>query len=352
MNAIMNLKNRYDELKATQPRLRIRDAAKELEVSELELLELNLGQHVTRLEGGWKALLKEIEPIGKVMALTRNDYAVHERKGIYKNVSFMENHNMGVAVNEDIDLRFLMWDWQYAYAVEMEVRGRKLYSFQFFDSYGEAIHKIYTTQKSDVEVYHRIVEKYKAKDQIEPVFIASRIRPKKEVTPDSEVDVADFQQSWRELKDTHDFFGLVRKHKLQRTQALRLAPEGYAYRITKESVNQMFEAVAASNMPMMVFVSSKGCIQIHTGTINKLVPMEGWFNIMDPDFNLHLKLGGIDQAWVTKKPTVDGTVTGVEVYDADGNMIVQCFGKRKPGKPELEEWREIVARLETLDNKY
>ncbi|MEM9885250.1 MAG: ChuX/HutX family heme-like substrate-binding protein [Bacteroidota bacterium] len=339
------LKEQYEALKQEQPRLRIRNAAEVLGVSELELLELSLEGTVTRLEGDWKELLKEIHKMEKVMALTRNEHAVHERKGVYHNISFMKSHSMGVAVNEDIDLRFLMWDWRYAYAVEMEVRGRQLYSFQFFDSYGEAVHKIYTTPKSEVAAYHDLVEKYRAEDQTTKVFISNRIRPEKTSTPDSEVDVVTFQQEWRDLKDTHDFFGLVHKHKLQRTQALRLAPKGYAYRLENDAVVKMFEAVAASDMPMMIFVSSKGCIQIHTGQINKIVPMQGWFNIMDPDFNLHLKLAGISETWVTKKPTVDGTVTGVEVYDANGNMIVQCFGKRKPGKPELEEWREIVAGL-------
>ena len=48
-------------------------------------------------------------------------------------------------------------------------------------------------------------------------------------------------------------------------------------------------------------------------------------------------------AWVVKKPSVDGTVTSLEVFDAGGEMIVQFFGKRKPGIPEREDWRTLVA---------
>ncbi|MCB0818816.1 MAG: hypothetical protein KDB77_14990, partial [Flavobacteriales bacterium] len=33
-------------------------------------------------------------------------------------------------------------------------------------------------------------------------------------------------------------------------------------------------------------------------------------------------------------------------YDAAGEQIVQFFGKRKPGIPELETWRALVADLE------
>lgn len=48
---------------------------------------------------------------------------------------------------------------------------------------------------------------------------------------------------------------------------------------------------------------------------------------------------------VVEKPSVDGTVTSVEVFDAVGDMIVQFFGKRKPGNPELKEWRALAAEL-------
>jgi len=339
------LRTQYEQLKQEQPKMRIRNAAAHLGVSELELLELDLGKSATRLEGGWKALLQELEPLQKIMALTRNDFAVHERKGIYKNVSFMENHNMGVAVNDDIDIRFLMWDWAYAYAVRLTSGNRTLHGFQFFDSYGEAIHKIYLTKDSSLEAYQELVGKYRAEDQETPTFIASRVRPAREKVADEEINVAEFQEEWRNLKDTHDFFPLLRKYKLQRTQALRLAPEGFAYPLEKEAIVRMFEKAAARELPIMVFVGNRGCIQIHTGPVKKLVPMRGWFNVMDPDFNLHLQTEGIAEVWVTKKPTVDGHVTGIEVYDKDGDMIVQCFGKRKPGKPELEEWRDLVAQL-------
>ena len=46
-------------------------------------------------------------------------------------------------------------------------------------------------------------------------------------------------------------------------------------------------------------------------------------------FNLHLREDRIAGTWVTRKPTVDGFVTAVEVFDKDGEAIVTFFGKRK-----------------------
>jgi putative hemin transport protein len=86
-------------------------------------------------------------------------------------------------------------------------------------------------------------------------------------------------------------------------------------------------------------------IQIHTGTVTNLKPMGPWFNVLDESFNLHLREDMIASAWIVWKPTEDGTVTSLELFDAAGETIATLFGKRKPGQPEDEAWRAIVADL-------
>ncbi|MNR63561.1 Hemin transport protein HemS [compost metagenome] len=46
--------------------------------------------------------------------------------------------------------------------------------------------------------------------------------------------------------------------------------------------------------------------------------------------------------WQVVKPSTDGDVNSIELFDKNGEMIVQFFGKRKPGIPELESWREVL----------
>ena len=43
--------------------------------------------------------------------------------------------------------------------------------------------------------------------------------------------------------------------------------------------------------------------------------------------------------------TVDGLVTSLELFDAEGDTIAMFFGERKPGKPELCEWRALIENL-------
>ncbi|MDQ6478703.1 ChuX/HutX family heme-like substrate-binding protein [Dyadobacter sp. LHD-138] len=332
-----DLKERWSEFKSENPKTRIRDAARELDTTEADLLATGLGDNITLLEGDFRELLKEVTSLGYVMALTRNDHVVHERKGVYQNISF--NNHVGLVLGEDIDLRLFLGDWKFGFAVHEGDR----YSLQFFNSYGDAAHKIYLTEESDKGAYDALVEKYRAADQ-EGMAITTAKPEKKAEEPVGDIDTAAFQAEWLTLKDTHEFFGLLRKYKLSRKEALRHAPEGYAYQIKPESMKAVFDAASETALPIMVFVSNPNCIQIHTGPIKKIFVMGPWLNIMDPAFNLHLREDAIDEAWVVKKPTEDGIVTGIELIDKDGVMFNQFFGKRKPGSPELAAWQELVEQ--------
>ncbi|MEM8886428.1 MAG: ChuX/HutX family heme-like substrate-binding protein [Bacteroidota bacterium] len=347
MKNLDTLKQQMAELKAQEPKLRNRDLAHKLNISEAELLSLSTGEHVTRLEGDWKELLVGIKDMGYVMALTRNENCVHERKGVYDNIEFYGGpHNMGVAVNPDIDLRFFMNEWVYALAVIMERQHGTLYSFQFFNKKGEAVHKVFSTPKSDIDAYHALVEKFKAENQTPLMDVDHSPYPEKTHTADAEIDVEGFQQAWKDLKDTHDFFGLLRKYKVNRTQGFRLAPEGFTQKIDNESVIRMLQKASETATPIMCFLHSKGCVQIHSGTVKKLQFYGDWYNVLDPRFNLHLSMPAVKESWIVKKPTVDGIVTSLELFDEEGNQIVYFFGARKPGKAELEEWRAIIKEVE------
>jgi putative hemin transport protein len=335
-NTITSIKHQWNNLKIENPKLRIRDAAKKLGLSEAELV--NTGEYNTLLNDNFKELLKETNTLGYVMALTRNDYCVHERKGVYTKVGF--NGNIGLVVTPDIDLRLFMTHWHFGFAVNENDR----LSLQFFDADGNAVHKIYLTDKSDMEAYHQLVTKYRAEEQNQQLTIQAT--PQNGVEkPDHEVAVNVFQEAWIALQDTHDFHGLLKDHGLTRTQALRLAPDGYAQKINLSALKQILTKASDSSTPIMVFTGSAGCIQIHTGEIKKLVQTGPWFNVLDPEFNMHLREDGIDSIWLVKKPTTDGLVHSIEVYDKDGNTIVQFFGKRKPGIPESEDWRAILNEI-------
>lgn len=346
-----SLKSRWDTLLAEKPKLRIRNAAQELGVSELELLTCGQpSDEVIRLDYDLQPMMKDMEALGDLMALTRNEHVVHERKGTYSNFSQPSPH-VALFVNPEIDLRVFPGPWKHAYAVLVPSRGKVRRSIQFFSKWGEAVHKVYLQDQDKVEAYDAFVAKYRSADQIPVTQVEPEPKPKMRAV-EGIVDVKGFQQSWVNLQDTHDFFPLMAKHRLTRLQALELAPKPaadsffphHAVQVNASVVRSMFEAVRDTDTHIMVFVGNAGMIQIHTGEIRNLVDYGSWFNVMDKRFNLHLDMDALAQCWLVFKPTKDGVVSSLEVFDHDENMLVQVFGKRKPGIAELPEWREIVTQ--------
>ena len=337
------LKGRWDALLADQPKLRIRDAAAALGVSEAELLATGCGANVTRLAGDWTQVIKDLMTLGRVMCLTRNLDAVHERYGEFLKVDFF--HGMGQVVGPDIDLRLFMDQWTHGFAVTDTTPEGERQSLQFFDAAGDAIHKVYLQKESNYGAYGVLLNKFRAEDQGTTVAVQPKAAQRPEM-PDAEIVVPGFQQAWLEMKDTHAFYILMGKFRVGREQALRLAPEGYARKVSVASTRKMLEAASASDTPIMVFIGNRGCMQIHTGPVKNIKMFgEEWLNVLDDEFNMHLRDTAITSAWVVKKPTVDGDITSLEVFDAKGNSVALFFGKRKPGQPEDEAWRKIVADL-------
>ena len=340
-----DLKERYFEFMTKNPKVRIRDAALELGVSEGELLATSVGETAIRLNSDFKKLLTELHKLGRVMALTRNDEIVHERKGVYENAQTEMPHGMALFVNPDIDLRIFTNKWHYGFAATVENPRGTMRSLQIFDRDGSAVHKIYLTEKSHLAAYEALVEKFKADEQATTLDVEPKPERKVDL-PDSEIDVEGFQEAWEGMKDTHDFFPMMGKFRLGRKQALRLTDEKFSKEVSVDSFKWVLEQARDRKIPIMVFVGNDGIIQIHTGEVKNVIEARGWFNVMDEDFNLHINQDEVGAAFVVRKPTEDGIVTSLELFNKSDKDIALFFGKRKPGIPEREDWRELIADLE------
>ena len=335
---------------------RAKDAAASLGMSEGQAIAAHAGMHgfalkATPLKGPWVELLRALELCGPVMALTRNESTVHEKTGVYQNIS--ATGHMGLALGEDIDLRLFLGRWYAGFAVyepANNLENPPAQSLQFFDAHGVAVHKVFVRQETDREAFNDIVNQYADPEGVVEFTVAP---PKPVSKPDADLDSAGFAQAWSEMTDTHQFFGLINKFGAERQQAFRLVEGRFTERAKAEAVRVLLDEAAIDGTSIMVFVSSSGCIQIHSGPVKCIEPMltptAKWINILDVGFNLHLREDMIENAWIVQKPTADGVVTSVEIFDANGDLMAMFFGSRKPGIPEQQAWRDIAARLPRLD---
>lgn len=333
---------------------RHRDIASALSISEGELLAAHVGAfddgesplRARRLRAEWQDLIAAIEPLGPVMALTRNESCVHEKVGVYADASAQGPQRLvGLVLAGAIDLRIFYSHWRHGFAVaEALSDGAIQRSLQFFDAAGQAIHKIFLKPESDLAAYEALVARFLADDQQPGLETADAWRDPAEPADDS-VDVAAFRSEWASLRDTHDFFGLLKRHGLSRTQALRLADPRFAQPLAVSSAQELLSRAAQEGVSIMVFVGNPGMIQIHSGPVHKVAMMGPWINVLDPGFNLHLREDHIASAWLVRKPTVDGLVCSLELFDAEGRTIAMMFGERKPGQAERCDWRNLLESL-------
>jgi putative hemin transport protein len=346
VSSLHQLRRDFLNLKTTQ-KLRSREAAHALGISEGEALAAFAGEHVTRLEPNFVELYEQMPQLGSVMVLTRNEAAVHEKDGVFEDMS--HDGLIGLVLGADIDLRVFYRNWASGFAVREEgVHGLQK-SLQFFDAKGHAVHKIFLREHSNHAAFDAFVERWQMRDQI-PGLTLGEIAAPPAVLPDGDIDIPAFHAAWDVMTDTHQFFGILRKFKLARTQALRLAERRYAHSVAADLLQGLLEKAAGAALPIMVFVGNHGMIQIHTGPVKTIRVMGPWLNVLDPGFNLHLRSDLVASAWVVRKPTSDGIVTSLELFDASGESIAMLFGARKPGAPELEGWRDLIAGLAPLSD--
>ena len=346
------IKAKWEQLQEQKPGIRIKDAADLLQLSEAELLATTISDNCIRLEGDWAELLKRLKSLGKVMSLTRNDHCVLENKGTFQKITVMgkRDHQMATVIGP-IETRVFFKAWHVAFAVKQPKKDKWLESIQVFDKQGSAITKIYLQDKSNRDAFQELIQDFTSRDQ----SFGQEVFPEELANYQEEIDRTAFLSEWASLKDTHDFFGLVRKYELHRRKAVQIAAGKFSFPIAVTAIKDVLEQAAKTKLPIMIFAGNRGNIQIHQGkirTVKMLGPNErmadSWLNIMDPEFNMHLRLNEINEAWIVHKPTEDGVVSSIELFDNKGELTTQFFGLRKPGIPQKAEWSELLNTIPVL----
>lgn len=333
--------------RAENPKMRERDLAGMLGISEAELVAAHCAAGATRIEPRVNEVLTGLEAVGEVMALTRNAGAVHEKIGIYDKVVTGSEH--AIVLGEQIDLRIFPKNWVHGFAVEKHDGDEIRRSLQFFDRSGEAVHKVHLRASSNLHAYQKLVDSLIADDQAPLIDIYDQHgEVGGAVAEEGATRAEELRERWSRMTDVHQFFGMLRKLKLDRQQAVRMIGADYAWRVDGDALSAMLHHAAREQLPIMCFVGSRGCVQIHSGPVTNIKPMGPWINVMDETFHLHLRTDLVQEVWAVRKPTKEGNVTSLEAYDGDGNLIIQFFGQRHEGEMEREDWRFLAENLPRL----
>ena len=330
---------------AEKDTLRPRDLARTLGVAEADLVAAQVGRAAVRIAADPDRLVPAVCRLGEVMALTRNESAVHERIGVYE--AFRPGDHAATVLGPEIDLRIFPRHWVHAYALTSQKDKGPARSLQVFDASGDAVHKVYPRDGTDLDLWDRLVAGLATGDSADRLDLAQTPAPE---GARSRADKAEaLREDWRRMTDTHQFLRLVSKLKMNRLGAYRVAGAPFARPLAPGALDAALTACGGGALPVMLFVGNRGCIQIHSGPIDRLKPMGPWQNVLDPRFNLHLRADHVAEVWLVEKPTRRGPALSVEAFDDAGSLILQLFGLRRPDADDTPAFAEMANALPPLE---
>jgi putative hemin transport protein len=302
-------------------------------LTAVQRLAVGIPHRVTRLKGPFSALLYRLGDIGVVTIMSGNDSAIQERTGVY-------DHDTAQSLS--------CQKWKYGFAVnDKNEDGELQRGLQFFDADGNILHKIVLHESSAVDAYRAIVRDFAAAEQT-PVLDLFRTRLLTANDGVERIDVNALRADWARINDTEDFFARQTEFDRLRLHKLRLAGKAFAHQVANDSVRILLQKMAELGGAVMALVGNAGIVQAYQGRIKQIRRSDVWLNIVSPEYRLRLREDHIDSVWVAKKPTADGIITSLELFNRQGISIARFFSCTEPGRPEPKEWRDSILRLSPL----
>lgn len=320
------------------------DLAQRLGVPEAALVAARTGHGVLRIDATLGRLIPAVQALGEVMALTRNRSCVIEKIGTYND--FHDGDHAAMTVDPEIDMRMFPRHWVHGFAVESDSDQGTRRSIQVFDAAGDAIHKVHLRPGSDLAAWQALKRDLALPDQADSANFEPRAPVEPPRVQPERLDV--LLREWAAMTDTHQFNTLIRRLKMNRLGAYRIAGAPWVRPLAVDAVPALMQRVPEEHCGVMMFVGNQGCIEIHSGYFETLRPMGPWLNVMDPRFNLHLRSDHVAEVWAVEKPTRRGPAISVEAFDAEGALIFQCFGLRPEKGGDAAQWARLVSGLPAL----
>lgn len=326
------------ELQATA-NVRAREAARQLGVSEAQYVALGGADTVSRLNHHFASLLEQLTDVGELMALTRNDAMVFEHHGIYER-SLYQRETL-IMKSAAISLRLRLKNW--AYGFKVNEKGR--ISLQFFNAAGQAVHKIYTTDLTDMKAFDALLKEFEMPLAQIDLGIRSNRAPS---LPQAHklLDLIALRLDWQRLNSVPHFEALLKAYKLTRPQVYQHVLEA-ANALEPNILKPLLTLISQQQLEVRMCVANSGAVQIHNGKINKLLEMGPWFNVLDPKFNLHAQCDLVVSNWCVYKPFDLNNIGSIEFFNQYHELLlsIELHPDVQHRRDQAAIWKDTVQSL-------
>ena len=288
-----NLKSKWKKFQQDNPKVRIRDAAYQMKVSEAELLSTEINETVScLLIEDMTAFIKDVLKADKIMLLIRSDYVVHEKTIKTKNIRLEENQIIDLDKNDCSILDFNIDAFEYVFFQKKMHSNRELKSFQFFDKAGMAILKIYLKGK-DLGFFDEIDLKYKKTYNYEM---------------QSDLDINNSNLLDSKIKINLPFDTINSKTTCRD--------------ISVKSLRLILENASDMKTPIQIHALGLGTIQYHRNTVRNIVDYGPWVNVIDQKFNLHVLENGLTRASLIQYQFKDCQKYLINFFDKNNTHVL------------------------------
>ena len=329
--------------------MRERELAAQLGISEAEFLAAWLGNTAIRIDPNPAQVIPLLMQVGEVMALTRNDIVVHEKIGIYER--FKQRESTAMVLGPDIDMRIFPDQWAFGFAVEKtDADGATKRSLQFFDVFGTAVHKVHARPATDLMAWALMVERLRLPEGIAvpPVSKLPATMPPRGMD-DLNLLRKSLVDDWASMQDTHEFQFILVGNKINRAEAAMVIGPDYSGTMPQTLPAQLIKAASTHQVPLLIFARNRGCLQVHNGPLNRIVPMGPWINVMDERFHMHLRTDCEHPVYLLRKPTRHGDVLSIEIIDPAGKDVLLITAVRTMEGGDDTAFRELLRSIIPTD---
>lgn len=164
------------------------------------------------------------------------------------------------------------------------------------------------------------------------------------------INPVDLRQAWSQIQDVHEGNRIMKRYGNQRQAVYRALGNDYAEALDTDYIETLLTQLSSTQLPCILFAMNEAAIQSYSGRIEKLLRTGPWLNILDPQFNLHLRTQDIGEVWRIRKPSAKGWITSLEVFDWHGQEILVFTDQRERDQRESSQWTELLMSYSLMSN--
>jgi len=339
-----SLKEQWLALKAADAKLKPKDGADALGVSEAEILAVIADADATvRLDGDVQEIARRMIELGETISLTRNDSVVIERLSPFRRAA-LYGGGRGMLFKGTAELHVNFNHWRHAFATVVKAGEREMASLQFFDIDGSAVHKVYLRDKSNRAAYDDIVSAFRAADQNIELKTLPLPAPTPHRTPPG-FNPAVFLAHWGALLYPSLFDTFLTRFAVSRIGALDCAKGHFARELDPAAFRGVFDRLAEIKIPFTASAGNWGCRQECHVTIDSANESGPFINAHEEAFHMHVRKDRLARLFAVTLPSRHGAVTQLELYGPDGSLSAFLSSPKESLDDDRDEWRALIADL-------